>query len=171
MQASMAKTASTTKDVLKTVAPYLGLGGGALTGHSLATKAVPGVQRAISRHHKPSIVEHITGYPVFDDLNWPQNIRMNYYEADRINTIMKRLDPMVDHTYMPKDWVLKTLRNTPISGPLSPRGINSPEHAARVFLKALNQQELAEMGLLGAGIVGGGALGYKVLKNLSKRIK
>jgi len=174
MQSAMTKTAGSaaemlkalanpSKRTLKAMAPYLGVGGGALVGKNIATSAVADVQKAISRAHLPDVQKAFTEGIRLDSRGQPLHYSHN---------INKVLDDAKNMTIPGKslfgdtpEAILSRMGTTDI---LTGAGRGNVLEA---ITKSINQQELAEMGLLGAGIAGGGALGHAALKDLRRHIR
>lgn len=154
MQSAMTKTAKPAAEVLKrtlrAAAPYAGVGGGALVGKNIAASAAADVQKAISASHLPEIqralTEGVKKYKVSGG-------RM--YDPTRLLTVAER---------NPAAALEEVMRTNILTS--AGRG-----NVLEAVAKSLNQQELAEMGLLGAGIAGGGVLGHAALKDLRRHIR
>jgi hypothetical protein len=174
MQSAMSKTAGSATEVLKAlanpskralraIAPYAGVGGGALVGKNIAASAAADVQKAISRAHLPDIQKAFT-----------EGLRLNsrgepLHYSHNINRL---LDSTKDITIPGKSLFGDTpeaiLSRIGTTDKLTGAGRGNVLEA---ITKSINQQELAEMGLLGAGIAGGGALGHAALKDLRRHIR
>ena len=170
MQAAMTKTAEPAAEVLKrtlrATAPYLGLGGGALVGKNLATTLVPEAQRVLMRSHLPGIEKVIaekgTPFTGVEPYSRLQNLRELTTGAKDVLTPGRA----ARYGKTPAEFQDKLLHDIQVSPYLTEKA-----PVLEAANKAINQQELAEMGLLGAGLVGGGVLGHAALKDLRRHIR
>jgi hypothetical protein len=178
MQSAMTKTAGSATEVLKALAnpskralkataPYIGAGGGALVGKNLATTLVPDAQRALMRSHLPgiekAIAENATAFrgPVS---TWGRTSALQEITTGARDVLTP--GRAENWSKIPAEFQDKLLSKIQGSYYLADK---SP--VLEAVTKAINQQELAEMGLLGAGIAGGGALGHAALKDLRRHIR
>ena len=156
----MEKTAY--KDVLKTLAPYLGAGGGALIGKELAVPVANRLQTAISRANMPDISAALQkNRPMWEHVSTQPQQRYGDQAYDSLkDSIQAALKPGQDLAQ--QESILSKLQTTDL--------FKDPTNALEAVTKAMNQQELAELGMMGAGIAGGGVAGNRLLKALRRHV-